>query len=655
MSKLKKIFGLSIIFVLVAFMASCGGDDKKIVKKGKSNVINNTQVAAEGPISVKRYDVPAGADPSVPAEQGGEGFTGEGWETFENYVSQGSPNAKKGGEIIMTLGNYPSNFRTKGKDHNSSVNSFLKGMVYEVLLGFDSRTMRYYPGLATHWKFSEDKMTYWFRINPDARFSDGKPVTADDVVASYDLFIDEGILDPYTNQHYRENYERPVAESKYIVKVKQKLDNWRLFLYFAASMEILPAHHLNKIDGKTYLEKYQWDMLPGSGAYIVDKEQTVKGQSVVLRRRSDYWAEDAPANVGIGNFDKINIQIVRDEVLNKEKFKKGEVDFYQVGRAQWWVNEFDHENPEPDFPELRRGLVQKRRIYNMNPKGLGGIAFNTRKAPFDDIKVRKAFSKLWNIDQLNDKLFYNEYARIQSRYPGSIYANPDNPVYNYDPDEANKLLDEAGWKERNETGIRLKNGQPFVVEMAIDQSQERIFTPYQEDLRKAGIQLDLKISDPNTMFQMVMERRFSMRYQNWTGLFFPNPYSSLHSSLADKDHTNNVTGFKNKRVDELCVEYDVESDPQRRIEIIKEIDKIFSESYHYAYGWYAPHTARILFWNKFGMPESVFPYTGDWRDIPSYWWYDEEKAQKLEEAKNDKNITFPQGEITVDKWNVYKN
>ena len=470
------------------------------------------------------------------------------------------------------------------------------------------------------------------------------------MIATWKLVTDAGIMAPYSNELYNK-YEEPVAISKYIVKVKSKVLSWNMFMYFSG-MEILPKHHLDKVDGKAYLTKYNYKMMPGTGMYILDESKTKKEGYITMRRRSDYWAKDNPKNIGQGNFDEFKMIIIRDETLTKEKFKKGDIDFYSVGRAQWWVNEFDSADESFDF--LHRGLIQKKKVFNFSAKGHGGLAFNMRKPPFDDIKIRKAIAMLWNIKQLNEKLFFNEYVKINSTWPLSVYENPENLKISYDLVKANDLLDEAGWSKKNDEGIRINsNGEPFIIEMAIAQSSERIFTPFQEDLKNAGIKLDLKISDPNSMWDMLQERRFKMHFASWGAIFFPNPESSLHSNLADKKATNNSTGFKNARVDELCAEYKLMFDAKDRVAAIREIDKILSETVHYAYGWTAPYASggRFGYWNKFGMPESVFSYSGDWRGIPTLWWYEPELAEKVQKAKTDMSIKFPYSEVEVDFWN----
>ena len=145
----------------------------------------------------------------------------------------------------------------------------IASLCYEGLLSQHPITLDFIPSLASHWFISEDKMQFKFRINPDARWWDGMPVTSDDVIATWDLMMDETILEPSSQLVY-EKYERPVAESKYIVSVTSKSLNWRNLLYFSASMSLHPHHILKDLDGTDYLEKYAFSLIPGTGPYKIE-------------------------------------------------------------------------------------------------------------------------------------------------------------------------------------------------------------------------------------------------------------------------------------------------------------------------------------------------------------------------------------------------
>jgi len=591
-----------------------------------------------------------GADPNVPAEQGGKGFSeiadSLGFVTNKEYKSPGSPNAKKGGTFSMSTQEYPATFCDVGENANFQIVSFINGLIFEPLLGFDPETLDYSPGLATHWNISEDKTTYRFRIDPNARWSDGTPVTSADVIATYKLLVDEGLKDPFTNNLYKDTYEEPVAESKYIVSVKCKKENWRSFLYFAVSTKIYPASHLSKTNGAGYLTKYQYDFMPGTGPYELDKTATRQGERLTLKRRNNYWAENYETAKGLYNFDAITFVVVRTDELMKDKLLAGEVDWYIVPRAQWWAEELT----EAKQPDIARGVIARQKIYNHNPKGTSGFALNTARPPFDDIKVREAMSLLFNFDELNDKLFFGEYVRINSYYYGTPYSNPNNPMPEYNVNKAMDLLKQAGYTKKPGEKWLTKNGKPFTLELMSDKSTERIFVPYQQSLMNAGIDLKFNNVDPNERFKKVQGKDYTIAFQNYTGLFFPNPESSMHSRYAKIPDNTNITGISDPRIDELCVMYDKSYDTKERIKFVQEIDGIAVAKKHWVWGWTSPATLRILYWNKFGMPESGLTYANDFSDVFALWWEEPELAKQVEQAKKDKKITMKKAPAEIDFW-----
>lgn len=613
----------------------------------------NKLAAPSGPVSTDKNDYPvfpdadAGADPSVPAKQGGKGFTGEGWETNTDFDLIGDPHAIKGGMYHDFTIDFPATLRLAGPESNTQTASEVTGMIYETLLGLSPTSEEYVPGLATHWKISPDHMTYWFRIDPNARFSDGTPVTSVDVVATYDFNMDKTLQEP-TNQITFGKLERPVAESKYIVRVKAKDLNWRNFLYFSASLPILPAHILKSINGEKYIKEYNYNMLPGTGPYIVRETDVVKGKSITVRRRKDYWAEKYRANVGANNFDAWQIVIVRDVNLAFEMFKKGELDTYSFFsfNTRRWMEDLNIES-------VQRGLIQKRRVFNDVPRGFSGFAYNTRVAPFNDIRVRRALTLLLNRRQMIEKIMYNQFEPLNTFFPGSPYENPDNPKNEYDPQQALKLLADAGWATRDSQGRLVKDGVPLQIELIYhSQTLEPQLTIYQEDLRKVGISLNLRLLTFETKIQLLDQRKFQMGEVIYGGLRFPNPETSWHSSLADQPESGNVTGFKNTRVDEICSRYDKMFSIEDRVRAVREIDGIVANSYNYTLFWSAPYT-RIAYWNKFGFPPGYYTRMGSPSSIPAIWWIDSAKEAQLQQARKDTSIKLEVGETDDKYWVEY--
>lgn len=586
------------------------------------------------------------------------------WETEKDYPSIGDEKAKKGGLLRLYWEQFVPTLRTEGPNTKLVQLSNMHDVIYERLLQLHPNTMEFIPRLAEYWQISKDKQTFRFRLNPKARWADGSEVTADDVLASWEHCIMEDRKDPYMRILFDGSFERPVVEDKYTFSVRTKQLNWRLFLYFAASMKIFPAKYLRipesryeefygvkydgkaplLISGKQYLEWYQWLMMMGSGPYEHSEKDLQKERSIMLVRRPDYWAKDERWAIGRWNFDKLKWIVITDESLQFEKFKKGDLDYYLVVKALSWAQECD-------FDKVEKGWILKRKIYTEEPQGFSGFVFNMRVAPFNDKRVRLAFAYLFNREKLIDKLFFNQYDFIDSYFPGSVWENPNNAKIRYNPDEAAELLYEAGWQERNADGWLVdKDGNPFEVTLEFGQKgMERVFIVAQEDFHKAGIKLELKLIDYRTLLKKVEERNFSIHYQSWNALLFPNPESSWMSEMADQKFNNNIPGFKNARVDELCKEYNVTFERKRHIEILREIDGLIFEEHPYALGWYANFT-RLLYWNKFGHPQGHFSRIGDYtEDIVALWWFEDEKEKALDEAIQ-KDAKLPQGELIDDYW-----
>lgn len=650
---LRQWYAPIFLLTIMSFFIACGGGTEERVATTNNDKGSTTATTTTSASNASAGDIDAAADPSVSAELGGAGFDAIadslGWTTGKPSSPVGDPKATKGGSISMAWPELPPTTRNTGKQSNFSQTSIIATLVYETLLGQDTKTQEFVPALATHWKISEDGKTYWYRIDPRAKWADGTPVSSKDIIASWELRVDKGIEEPFINSLYEEGFEKPVAESKYIVRVQLVKDSWRNGLYISASTTIYPAHYLEKLDGgKGFIDKYQWEMMLGSGPYEMNLEASSKGEQLVFKRRANYWGENLDRNKGLNNFDEIKFIAIADPKLQLEKFKKGDFDVYQVSRAQWWAEELTSDNIE----EIKRGLIQKRKIYNISAAGMSGMALNTRESPFNDAKVRAAMQYLWNIPELSNKMFYDEYVQCRSYFEGTIFANPNNDIKTYNPDKAVQLLTEAGWTKKAGEKWLTKNGETFELDLNIVQSLERILTPLQQDLEKVGIKLNLVQTTAQARFKKAREHQFKMTLQNWGGLNIPNPENTVRSKFADEKPSNNLPGVKDPRIDELCDQYDKSKTTEERLKILQEIDKRLVEGNYYVMSWIAPYNFRCAYWNKFNMPAWGLPHTTSYRYeyVFNTWWVDQDKAKKLAQAESDPSIILPTEDVEVDYW-----
>jgi len=592
--------------------------------------------AVEGVKTAEKIEFPEG-DPSVPPEQGGPGFTGEGWQTA-SPGALGDPDAVPGGLFTSSTNVWPKNIRIYGDGANTYLNSIIESLCYESLLGLHPLTLEHIPQLATHWQTDEDNTLFRFRINPKAYWSDGKPVTADDVIATYRLIMDDTLKDP-NNKNAISQLEEPRKVSKYIVEVRAKQRNWRNFLTFS-SLVVLPAHQIADLTGEQYLDKYSGKLTATTGPYTLLQSDIKQGNSLTFTRRQDYWAENQEKNKGLNNFSRIAFEVIRDQRLAFDKALRGDLDFYAVYTSQWWNEDV------PASPAVERGYLVAQEIFTKQPQGFQGMAVNMRRAPLDDVRVRKALAHLFDRRTMLKKFAYDAYTPLKSYFPNSDGENPNNEMVEYDPGKAVELLEQAGFTERGPDGVLQKDGQRLSVKIMFSSEPfTKYFVAYKEACRKVGVEILVDKVDRASEWERMNDHKFELTNANWTGSLFPEPKIYWRSDMADKKASLNVPGFKNEEVDAIIKEYDQEFDLQKRNELLRQLDGILFNEHPYILEWFAP-SDRILYKNKFGMPQGVFTKYADWRAVYTYWWIDPQKDAELSAAMKEREpITPPPAEV----------
>lgn len=600
-----------------------------------------TTVEAQKLYVHKEPDWDAGADPEVKAEEGGKGFTGEGWKTATDYNYIGDPRALKGGKVTLPWTEFPATFRTEGKESNLQQLTDVSGLMYESLLGRDPVNLNDTPGLATHWKISEDGKTYTFRINPSARWADGQSVTSRDVEVSLKLVLDPGIESPTVNSYYEGFKCRRI--SKYIVALESPDSLWRSFQK-VAFMAIYPHHVLKDVTGAQYLKKFQSKFMTGTGPYVL--KDYAENSHLTLSRRKDYWAEGMRANIGCNNFDEITFRVIPDDNVQFEALKKGDVDYYSFSRAQMWAQ-------QTDDGKFKSGHIQKRRIFNKDPVGSSGLAFNMRTWPFNDINVRLAVCHLVDFDTMNEKFFFGQYYLMSSYFQGLDYECKENKLRSFSLEKAREHLEKAGWKEKNADGVLVKDGKPFQIELINtgNPAMERIDVMLKENMKKVGIDLNIVKKSGIDAWKLQNERQFQIIRFGWTQTLFPYPKASYHGETADSNNTNNLYGVKDARIDKLCEDYEKEPDLSKRIPMLQEIDRIlYNEIVPAALGWYGPYE-RVAFHDYLGAPDYyIGPYSShSYAPLLSLWWFDPAKKQNYDQTLA-KGEELPRGQTDHKYW-----
>ena len=548
-----------------------------------------------------------------------------------------SPDAVPGGKITYAAASPPKSLNPYLDNNTFSYQVF--GSLYETLLSSDPLTADYAPGLARRWVISKDKTQYTFFIDPQARWSDGQPITAEDVLWTFNaVMAPESQTGPAKVALRTFLKTPPEIVDNLTIRFTADEVHWRN-LGAVGGFEILPKH---VFDGKDF-NKINNEFPVVSGPYKIAEHK--EGISLTLRRRSDWWARSRSATRGTYNFETVVFRFFAEQDNAFDAFLAGEVDVYPVYRAAIWTGKTVGRKFDSNW-------IVKRKIRNHHPIGFQGFAMNLRRAPFDDVRVRKALAFLLDRKRMNETLMANQYFLHRSYYEG-LYDTSNacnNITFDFNPAEAGKLLDEAGWKVDPATGMRKKDGKPLSFTfLTRDESSDKFLALYGEDLRKAGVEMKIERKDWAAWTRDMDEFKFDMTWAAWSAGLHPDPEGMWSSAEADKPGGNNITGFKDQMVDELIETQKSIFSVRERNGICRRVDAILAEQVPYILLWNID-SVRLLYWDKFGTPPTVLSKFGDERSLLAYWWYDTDNAEDLREAmSNDEALPPRPGVVDFDE------
>lgn len=524
--------------------------------------------------------------------------------------------AVKGGTLTSWQGAFPKSLN-KWLEYTSTT-KMITDLMFEPLFDLHSTEDREVGLMADSWSVTEDKKTFTVHIDPRARWSDGKPVTADDALFYYEVIMNPKNLTSLFRVGLN-RFEPPVKVDSLTFRMTAKEVHWNNFWEIAA-ITPLPKHVWG---GKDFNQNH-FEFPVVNGPFRMGEVK--KDRSITLLRRDDWWGRAKRYNQGKWNFDQIRIRSMDDQIKVLEAFKKGDYDVYPVYTAMIWAT-------KTEFDQVKKNWVVRQRVFNKEPKGFQGLAINLRRPQFQDVKVRLALSHLLNRKLMNEKLMYNQYFLLNSYYPDLFpdNRNPNAPLLEYDPKRARELLAEAGWKPGAD-GILAKDGKRFEIVIPHHGADIRHLTVYIEDLKAVGIKARIDQISYATFAKRMDNHEFDLSWSNWGGTRLRDPEASWHSSTAMEISTNNYPGVKDRVVDSLIGLQKTEMDLSRRNEILAQLDKRLVEIVPYVLMWQSDNS-RLLYWNKFGAPEHVLDKYNREDCIPTYWWVDPAKEKALADAR----------------------
>jgi len=521
--------------------------------------------------------------------------------------------ARPGGEFTEYLGPSPKSLNYYLD--NSTISSQVMGLLYETLLSIDSRTLEYTPALACRWTISADQREFTFWLDPNARWSDGVPVTAEDVLWTYQALVDpHNLTGPF--RFAMERLEEPVILPDGGIRFRARDIHWEN-LATVGGFHILPKHAYGAQDFN--LLNFEFPVVSGPYRIATLRE----GEYLLLEKRADWWRADYPASQGLYNFEHLKMRFFEDSQNAFEAFKKGEIDQMTIYSAAQWYK------LEERLASLRNNWIVKQAVYNHQPVGMQGFAFNMRRPLFQDVRVRRALAHLLNRPFMNDAMMFGQYFLHRS-YWEDLYdeAHPcANPEYGYDTGEARRLLTEAGWKINPQSGLLEKDGQPFKFEFLSRGGNDKFIAVFNEALKDVGITMAIVSKDWSAWAKDMDDFNFDMTWAAWGGGLFKDPEQLWSSREAANKGSSNITGFADPEVDRLIDLQKTEFDTAKRNEILRQIDRRLCEQCPYILLWNLNYT-RTLYWNRFGRPATLFgKYGGDSGDL--FWWSDRDREDEL--------------------------
>jgi peptide/nickel transport system substrate-binding protein len=564
---------------------------------------------------------------------------GPAWAPGFSYPTYANPQAPKGGRLTQgVLGTFDSlnPLIVKGLPAQS-----IRGFIIESLLarGYDE-PFTLYGLLARSVETNPTRSHVTFELNPAARFSDGRAVTAQDVIFSWQLLRDRGRPN---HRLYYSKVKSASADGRAVRFDLTGADDRELPLILGL-MPVLARH---AIDPETF-EDTSFTAPLGSGPYTVTEVRP--GDSVTFRRDPDYWGRDLPINRGLWNFDEIRFDYYRDGNTHLEAFKKGLYDVRTELDPNRWQTAYD-------FPAARAGKVVKETLPYGLPKGMLGYVFNTRRPLFADIRVREALLTLFDFEWINHNFFFDLYRRTGSYFDGSELSARGVPASDAErkllapfPNavradvmdgrwsaptsdgsgrdrtlrrRALALFEQAGYVLKGTQLVTRDGGRPFRFEfMATTREQERVALAYANQLKRVGIAMQVRSIDATQFERRRIAFDFDMMEYRWEQSLSPGNEQSFYwgSEAASQDGSRNYMGVRSKAIDAMIAALLAATEREEFVTAVRALDRVLMSGfyvvplYHLPGQWIARWTAI-----KHPSQTSLFGY------LPETWWRDDSK------------------------------
>jgi len=563
----------------------------------------------------------------------------QGFDHFE-YVN---PQAQRGGRIkLASRGTFDSfnSYIEKG-------NPISTGAIETLTVASEDEPFTQYGLIAESMEWPDDRSSITFFINRKARWHDGKSVTADDVIWTFNALISHG--QPFYRYYYSS------------VSSVEKIDSYTVKFHFSGStnrelplivgqLPVLPKHYWEHRD----FTKPTLEPPLGSGPYKVKTFEP--GRFISLERVKDYWGQDLSVSRGLNNFDEQHIKFYRDETAIRLALKAGESDLRIENQAKAWAKDYK-------INAVEKGWLRQRLFQTSQSRGMQAFIVNLRRPVFQNKLVREALDYAFDFEWSNTNLFFSQYQRTDSYWSNSKLAATDEPrgeekriiehyrsclpdAVDHTPytpptsdgtgwprkniDKAASFLKQAGYEMQDFKLINPDTGAPLRFEILYSSpTLERVVLPYVRSLKKLGIDASARIVDQSQYVTRLRSFDFDMIWSGWS--LSESPGNELRdffsSAAADNPASRNYPGIKNPIVDQLIELVISAGDRQQLEDRTRALDRVLLANRYVIPNWNLPAT-RMVYWDKFGIPDNI-PSSGP---VINAWWIDNSKAERLQNA-----------------------
>ena len=572
----------------------------------------------------------------------------EGFKNFD-YVN---PAAPQGGVVRQIAFGTFDNFNRVVSGVKGSLASGTELFTEMLMTSALDEVSTEYGMLAEAVSHPDDHSSVTYRLNAKARWHDGKPVTADDVIYSFDVFRKNS---PFYGAYYR-----------YVTKVETTGEREITFTFdgpgnrelpqIVGQLPVLPKHWwegTDKSGRKRDVTQTTLEPPLGSGPYRL--KEFAAGRTLVYEKVDDYWGKDLNVIIGTRNFQTIRFEYFRDSTVALEAFKADQVDWRTENSAKNWATSYD-------FPAVRDKRVLLEEFPIRNSGSMQAFAFNIRRDKFKDARVRRAFNFLFDFEEMNKQVFFGQYKRISSYFegtelassglpegkelailetvrdkvPADLFTKPyTNPVGGNQQANRDNLRDalalfrDAGYEIRNTKLVNTKTGEPFAFEFLVDDpSTERFVLFYKPSLERVGMAVSVRVVDSAQYENRLRQWDFDIIVASWGQSLSPgNEQRDFWSSAAaDQPGSRNLIGIKNSAIDVLIERVIFAKDRDDLVAATKALDRALLWNFYVVPQWTygKQRTAR---WDRFGHPETMPKYGA--AAFPTVWWWDAAKAAKV--------------------------